>query len=62
MIVAINNATEPATIAVPVADIGLDAGSVLVDHLGSPSDAVVVKAGAIALTLPARTAAILVPR
>jgi neopullulanase len=59
VVVAINNDTAPSSGAVDVAVTGLADGTVLTDRLGLVRD-VTVKEGRLELTLPGRTAALLV--
>jgi glycosidase len=62
VVVAINNATAPATVSVPVGGAGLADGVELVDRLGAVPGAIAVAGGSIMLPLPARGAAILAVR
>ena len=61
MITSINNHTKPAEIEINVMPVGLADGEVLVDRLGV-SQPLRVSERSLKVTLPARSAAILVRR
>jgi O-glycosyl hydrolase len=61
VVVAINNDAKPATIEFAVTPAGLADRTTLVDRLGSLAD-VRISGGKLKATLPARSAAVLVPR
>jgi glycosidase len=60
-VIVLNNAPGPAELEVPIAGTGLADGAVLEDRLGV-SPPVTVRAGRLGVRLPARGAALLVPR
>jgi glycosidase len=61
VVVALNNDTRAARVAVDIAPLGLAEGTTLTDRLGAADDAV-VSDGRVAVTLPARAGAVFVVR
>jgi len=59
VVVVINNAVSASTVRVPVADVGMADGVSLADRLGAVQGALVTAGGAVSVSLPARSAAIL---